>query len=249
MLFVGASIGVTLRQIVLPFVGGPAGYGRHQRAAPVAMRGAAVATTPEEAAEQEELERVKQEQISKVRELAKDAGPSGEQIGKFWVNQPGQLSFEVAFNRGDRIRDLRTVIEQVTGIPPEAQEIRAGTTLMWRDETFLEGIPVDDVWLLDDRDFSEKRGEYNPDPEEDTSLLANPLKIGIWIFAAIVTIFWVTQVAGVNPYGDWPKGPRLDWSTVPEDLRPGAKPLQGVVPDDDPTKIRVPAKEPVAFFR
>lgn len=24
----------------------------------------------------------------------------------------------------------------------------------------------------------------------------------------------VTQVAGVNPYANWPEGPRLDWSQV-----------------------------------
>ena len=32
--------------------------------------------------------------------------------GNFWVNQPGQLSFEVQFNRGDKVKDLRTVIEK-----------------------------------------------------------------------------------------------------------------------------------------
>ena len=28
------------------------------------------------------------------------------------MNQPGQLSFEVQFNRGDKVKDLRTVIEK-----------------------------------------------------------------------------------------------------------------------------------------
>ena len=67
----------------------------------------------------------------------------GEDLGKFWVNQPGQLSFEIQFNRGDRVKDLRSVIakalpsralsralEQVTGIPAEAQEIRANGELL-----------------------------------------------------------------------------------------------------------------------
>ena len=46
------------------------------------------------------------------------------------MNQPGQLSFEIQFNRGDRVKDLRTVIAKVTGIPAEAQEIRANGELL-----------------------------------------------------------------------------------------------------------------------
>ncbi|CAK9061971.1 Inositol monophosphatase 2 (IMP 2) (IMPase 2) (LeIMP2) (Inositol-1(or 4)-monophosphatase 2) [Durusdinium trenchii] len=145
---------------------------------------------------------------------------------KFWVNQPGQLSFEIQFNRGDRVRDLRTVIEKVTGIPPEAQELRANGEMVDKEGQFLEAMDLSDIWVMDDRDDSPERGEWNPDPEEDMSLVGSPLKIGTYIFSAILTIFWVTQVAGVNPYGNWPEGPRLDWSQVPEDLRPGNTPIQ-----------------------
>ncbi|CAK9049782.1 unnamed protein product [Durusdinium trenchii] len=145
--------------------------------------------------------------------------------GKFWVNQPGQLSFEIQFNRGDRVRDLRTVIEKVTGIPPEAQELRANGEMVDKEGQFLEAMDLSDIWVMDDRDDSPERGEWNPDPEEAGSRFHLP-RIGTYIFSAILTIFWVTQVAGVNPYGNWPEGPRLDWSQVPEDLRPGNTPIQ-----------------------
>ncbi|CAE7680253.1 unnamed protein product [Symbiodinium sp. CCMP2592] len=164
--------------------------------------------------------------LEAIEAAAQQDAPMGEDLGNFWVNQPGQLSFEVQFNRGDKVKDLRTVIEKVTGIPPDAQEIRAGGDLLWKDGVFLEGLDLTDIWVMDDRDDSPERGEWNPDPEEDMDPLSNPLKIAIYLFSGIIGIFWVTQVLGVNPYGNWPEGPRANWAEVPEDLRPGAEPYQ-----------------------
>mmetsp|Transcript_123695 Transcript_123695/g.174342 ORF Transcript_123695/g.174342 Transcript_123695/m.174342 type:complete len:255 (+) Transcript_123695:79-843(+) len=164
--------------------------------------------------------------LEAIEAAAQQDAPMGEDLGNFWVNQPGQLSFEVQFNRGDKVKDLRTVIEKVTGIPPDAQEIRAGGDLLWKDGVFLEGLDLSDIWVMDDRDDSPERGEWNPDPEEDMDPLSNPLKIAIYLFSGIIGIFWVTQVLGVNPYGNWPEGPRANWAEVPEDLRPGAEPYQ-----------------------
>ncbi|CAE7449756.1 unnamed protein product [Symbiodinium pilosum] len=166
--------------------------------------------------------------LEAIEEAAQQDAPSGEDLGNFWVNQPGQLSFEVQFNRGDKVKDLRTVIEKVTGIPPDAQEIRSGGDLLWKDGQFLEALDLSDIWVMDDRDDSPERGEWNPDPEEDMDPLSNPLKISIYAFSAFIGLFWVTQVAGINPYANWPEGPREDWSQVPEELglRPGQEPYQ-----------------------
>lgn len=193
----------------------------------VAAAAQGVATTPAEAKLLEETEAVDKARAEAVQQAAleKDSA-TGENMGTFWVNQPGQIAFEVQWNRGDRIRDLKAVIFKVTGIPPEKQELRSGQRTMGMEGFSLEGLDLSDVWLLDDRDESEKRGEYNPNPEEDMSLLANPSKAFIWVFAAFITLFWVTQMLEINPYANFPEGPREDWSKVPEDLRPGNEPIQ-----------------------
>ncbi|CAJ1402602.1 unnamed protein product [Effrenium voratum] len=200
-----------------------AGAGRRS-VARRAEGGTAVMPTEDEATEL--LRKKKEQTLEAIQKAAEQDAPVGEDLGKFWVNQPGQLSFEVQFNRGDQVKDLRKVIEKVTGIPPEAQELRGNGELMYKDGQMLEAVDLSDIWVMDDRDDSPERGEWNPDPEEDMDLLANPFKIGVYIFAIVLSIFWVTQVAGVNPYGKWPEGPRLDWSQVPEDLRPGGNPIQ-----------------------
>ena len=101
---------------------------------------------------------------------------------------------------------------QVTGIPPDAQEIRAGGDLLWSlallfplqpslhaplllprrrrlprglgpdrlkpqgllrscssESRFWVTVLAEDIWVMDDRDDSPERGEWNPDPEEDQS--------------------------------------------------------------------------------
>jgi len=218
LIVLGASALILLRPVAFTSAGG---RGRVARAA---EGGAAVVTAEDEYTEM--MRKKKEETLDAIQKAAEQDAPVGEDLGKFWVNQPGQLSFEIQFNRGDRVRDLRTVIEKVTGIPPEAQELRANGEMVDKEGQFLEAMDLSDIWVMDDRDDSPERGEWNPDPEEDMSLVGSPLKIGTYIFSAILTIFWVTQVAGVNPYGNWPEGPRLDWSQVPEDLRPGNTPIQ-----------------------
>mmetsp|Transcript_46932 Transcript_46932/g.87723 ORF Transcript_46932/g.87723 Transcript_46932/m.87723 type:complete len:256 (-) Transcript_46932:212-979(-) len=168
----------------------------------------------------------KAETLEAIEKAAQQDAPTGEDLGVFWVNQPGQLSFEVQFNRGDNVRDLKSVIEKVTGIPPESQELRAGGDLLWKDNQILEPLDLSDVWVMDDRDDSPERGEWNPDPEEDMDPLSSPLKIAVYIFSGIVGLFWGTQILGVNPYANWPEGPREDWAKIPEDLRPGSTPIQ-----------------------
>eukprot|EP00933_Yihiella_yeosuensis_P080068 TRINITY_DN93475_c0_g1_i1.p1 TRINITY_DN93475_c0_g1~~TRINITY_DN93475_c0_g1_i1.p1 ORF type:complete len:257 (-),score=58.49 TRINITY_DN93475_c0_g1_i1:214-984(-) len=154
--------------------------------------------------------------------------PEEETMGKFWVNQPGQISFEVEWSRGDKIRDLKAVIEKVAGIPVDKQELRGNGESMGVDGQQLEAIQrqLTDVWVLDERDDSEERGEYNPDPEPDMSPFATPLKIGIYLFAFVFAVFWVTQMLEINPYANWPEGPRMDWSKVPPNERPGGIPSQ-----------------------
>eukprot|EP00434_Breviolum_minutum_P022126 symbB.v1.2.019535.t1/scaffold1599.1/size109767/5 len=218
LMVLGAGLLVVLRPVAFT----PPGRSRVARAA--AEGSPAVLTNEDEYTEM--MRKKKEETLEAIQKAAEQDAPLGEDLGKFWVNQPGQLSFEIQFNRGDRIRDLRSVIEKVTGIPPDAQEIRTNGELVTREAQFLEALDLSDVWVMDDRDDSPERGEWNPDPDEDTSPFASPFKVGFYIVTAFITIFWVTQVAGVNPYANWPEGPRLDWSQIPEDLRPGGNPMQ-----------------------
>eukprot|EP00913_Durusdinium_trenchii_P024543 g23041.t1 len=129
--------------------------------------------------------------------LLRPDAPVGEDLGKFWVNQPGQLSFEIQFNRGDRVRDLRTVIEKVTGIPPEAQELRANGEMVDKEGQFLEAMDLSDIWVMDDRDDSPERGEWNPDPEEDMSL------------ATVIRCFDFQKLRGRSPKGGSCPSPKL----------------------------------------
>lgn len=217
LIVLGAGLLVFLRPLAFSAPG-------RSRVTRAAESSAAVVTEEDQYAEM--LRKKKEETLEAIQKASEQDAPVGEDLGKFWVNQPGQLSFEIQFNRGDRVKDLRTVISKVTGIPPEAQEIRANGELVNKEGQFLEALDLSDIWVMDDRDDSPERGEWNPDPEEDMSPWSSPFKIGVYIFTAVLTIFWVTQIAGVNPYANWPEGPRLDWSQIPEDLRPGGNPMQ-----------------------
>ena len=54
----------------------------------------------------------------------------------------------------------------------------------------------------------------------------HPIENKSW-FQLLMTLYTeVTQIAGVNPYANWPEGPRLNWDEIPEDLRPGREPMQ-----------------------
>merc|ERR1712190_60068 len=107
----------------------------------------------------------------------------------------------MGFDEGDKIRDLKFVIEKVTGIPPDKQILRFSGTEMRVDKQLLEALVLNDVWVEDDRDDPEIRGEYNPDPEEAEEG-ASGTKIGVYLFSFIIFLFWITQVFGVNPYSN-----------------------------------------------
>ncbi|CAE8619769.1 unnamed protein product, partial [Polarella glacialis] len=182
-------------------------------------------------------DRVQIGNIEKVQTKGKEPQPDDKPVlGKFWVNQPGMIAFEVQWNEGDKVSDIRAVIEKVTDIPPDKQELKLGRYEIGPDGQLLEALDLEDVWLIDDRDEGERRGEYNPDPEDDTSTLASPGKVFFWVVIGILTLFWATQVAGVNPYANFPEGPRQDWSKVPYDLRPGNEPNQAGFFQTDPSK-------------
>jgi len=204
-------------------VGAPS---RREAQISLAAQGTVVTT----AAEQEALDKREEQkkfQLEAVAKAAKEEGLTNretkENVGKFWVNQPGQISFEVAFDEGDKIRDLKFVIEKVTGIPPDKQILRFSGTEMRADKQQLEALVLNDVWVEDDRDDSEIRGEYNPDPEEAEEGAAGA-KIGVYLLSFFIFLFWITQVFGVNPYSNWPEGPREDWSKVAPGYRPGEIP-------------------------
>eukprot|EP00930_Biecheleria_cincta_P106239 TRINITY_DN9957_c0_g1_i1.p1 TRINITY_DN9957_c0_g1~~TRINITY_DN9957_c0_g1_i1.p1 ORF type:complete len:279 (+),score=68.84 TRINITY_DN9957_c0_g1_i1:548-1384(+) len=205
---------------------GVAAPSRREAQIRLAAQGTVAATASEQEALQKREEQ-KKFQLDAVAKAAKEESLTSREtkqnIGKFWVNQPGQISFEVAFDEGDKVRDLKSVIEKVTGIPPDKQILRFSGTEMRVDKQLLEACVLNDVWVEDDRDDSEIRGEYNPDPEEAEEG-AGAAKIGIYLFSFVLFLFWITQVFGVNPYANWPEGPREDWSKKPEGYRPGDMP-------------------------
>jgi len=218
LLILGSMLGTVLQQ---NFVGGQS---CDSRQAMVARHGAAAPTTQAEADRQDQRELAKKAARDAVEKAAKEVPDMrGQAIGKFWVNSPGQVSFEVEFESGDKLLQLKQVIEKVLGIPVDKQELRIMNRKVVQMNVLLETIDLSDVWVIDDRDDSPERGEYNPDPEEDMSLFANPLKIGVWIASAVLLAFVVTQALELNPYANFPEGPMMDWSKLPEDERPGGK--------------------------
>lgn len=140
--------------------------------------------------------------------------------GTFWINRPQQRSFEVRWEEGDTLGDLKSVIRQATDIPPKKQELRINGAEIYPDELVLEDLALEvsgvtaiaggkgpDIWLFDGRSDEEREavdppaGYYSELDDPDSQPFLDTFRVVFYGFFILpVTLYVVTQALGVNPF-------------------------------------------------
>jgi len=158
------------------------------------------------------------------------AGSVDEVIGggTLWVNRPGQRSFEVRWQSGDTVGDLKAVVQEATNIPPSNQELRSNGVELFPDGQSLEewalsaggvaataGGKAPDIWLFDGRSEDERAAVDPPagSYEEDEGL--DVFRLLFYLLVVLpLTVYVGTQALGINPFEQQvplPEPPDLDF--------------------------------------
>lgn len=168
-----------------------------------------VTVSAEEASKSKLLDEIKEAKAVTLTEDDKSKDtvvpPGG---GKMWVHQPGQVSFEIVWEEGDKIRDLKAEIERVTGVPTDKQTLRYNGMALGVDGQVLQGIKIESevgIWVLDERDDSDLG--YYSGPNEDDNLDFNGTKAVIYSITIGMVLFIAAQQLGVNDLAYWPNPP------------------------------------------
>jgi len=164
--------------------------------------------------------------------------------GTFWVNRPNQRSFEVRWEEGDTLADLKAVIKEATNIPPKKQELRCNGAEIFPDELVLEDLALQvsgvaataggkgpDIWLFDGRSDEEREavdppeGYYSELDDPDSKPFLDAYRIFFYgVVILPVTLYVLTQALGINPF----EGDNTVFTTEPI-------PLQGQYEPPDPS--------------
>lgn len=141
---------------------------------------------------------------------------------RFWVNQAGQISFEVEWDEGDKVKDLKEVVAKVSRIPRDVQELRCRGNPIGPDGQLLEGLDLSDVWVLDTRDEGERPGVFFNDAEEDYAIKWTKAKGFIFGGVALVLTVVLLQASGMYKFDilqDMMKAGQLPVRETPEETR------------------------------
>lgn len=130
--------------------------------------------------------------------------------GLIWINHVGQRSYEVEWETGDTVADLKKEIFRVSRVPYSQQVLKSGGADLGQDFKYLSELAatkngkVPDVWLFDERDrediiADEMDGEpYYSDDGED-ALPGFSIVVTV-VFGAVPFLYVVTQMFGLNPF-------------------------------------------------
>jgi len=141
--------------------------------------------------------------------------------GLLWINHVGRRSFEVEWEKGDTVSDLKKVIFKVAKVPYGMQVLKAGGADLGDDYKALEKLSAIrggksiDIWLYDNRDkediiADEMEGEpfYTDDNVEEEEVAAGSL---LSVFLGVVPLLYVgTQILGINPFEPEQAGKLID---------------------------------------
>lgn len=136
----------------------------------------------------------------KLQEAPKESKllvPTPEGGGRLWVNQPGRVSFEVIWEEGDKIKDLKAEIQRITGIPVNKMELLKNGEPLGVDGQLLAGVVTEDVWVTDERDDSSRPG-YWSGPDEDDHVGMTGFKGFVYAVFVLVAGLFVAQLNGYD---------------------------------------------------
>jgi len=183
--------------------------------------------------------------------------------GLLWVNHAGRRSFEIEWEKGDTVADLKKEIVRVSKVPFGMQVLKSGGADLGEDFRYLEQLPatkngkIPDVWLFDQRDredilADEMQGEpfYSDDSDEELPDAAT--WAGRIILGFIPALYVFTQILGINPFEPEQAGKMVDLPELLGFAEPGTSvSLRKFDPTAEkaPTKIPAPREEEVPMSK
>jgi len=175
--------------------------------------------------------------------------------GLMWVNHAGRRSFEMEWEKGDTVADLKKEIVRVSMVPYGQQVLKSGGADLGEDFKYLENLAatrggkVPDVWLFDQRDredilADEMQGEpyYSDDNDED---IPDPTTWVGRIFLGFIPALYVgTQILGINPFEPEQAGKMMDLPEMLGLAEPGSSVVKRKF---DPTAVKEAPNVPAPY--
>lgn len=181
--------------------------------------------------------------------------------GLLWVNHAGRRSFEIEWEKGDTVADLKKEVVRVSQVPYGAQVLKSGGADLGEDFKYLENLAatkkgkVPDVWLFDQRDredilADEMQGEPFYSDDNDDDIPDGATWVGRILLGFVPALYVGTQILGINPFEPEQNGKYIDLAEMLGFAEPGSSvSMRKFDPEalKEATKVPAPIEKEVPF--